>query len=103
VAFLDAMAASIPTYTCTVRSRIPRHQHRPNYYQSDCALPLWRAGMVTAAPDPYRGYTSALRAASPDVVRVLDAFHVRLAFALVTRLSGVKPFWTQLCVTAQTW
>jgi len=45
---------------------------------------VWRAGIVTAALDPYRGYASALRTALPDAVRVLDAFHVvRLAFAAV--------------------
>jgi transposase len=46
--------------------------------------PGWRAGITTAALDPYRGYASALRTALPDAVRVLDAFHVvRLAFAAV--------------------
>jgi transposase len=49
---------------------------------------VWRAGIVTAALDPYRGYASALGTALgtalPDAVRVLDAFHVvRLAFATV--------------------
>ena len=45
---------------------------------------VWRAGITTAALDPYRGYASALRTALPDAVRVLDAFHVvRLAFAAV--------------------
>ncbi|MGH3782983.1 MAG: transposase [Pseudonocardiaceae bacterium] len=34
---------------------------------------VWRAGIVTAALDPYRGYASALRTALPDSVRVLDA------------------------------
>jgi transposase len=44
----------------------------------------WRAGITTAALDPYRGYASALRTALPDAVRVLDAFHVvRLGFAAV--------------------
>ena len=44
--------------------------------------PAWRAGISTAALDPYRGYASALRTALPDAVRVLDAFHVvRLGFA----------------------
>ena len=44
----------------------------------------WRAGIVTAALDPYRGYASALRTALPHAVRVLDAFHVvRLGFAAV--------------------
>jgi transposase len=46
--------------------------------------PAWRAGITTAALDPYRGYASALRTALPDAVRVLDAFHVvRLGFAAV--------------------
>ena len=46
--------------------------------------PVWRAGITTAALDPYRGYASALRTALPDTVRVLDAFHVvRLGFAAV--------------------
>ncbi len=46
--------------------------------------PAWRAGITTAALDPYRGYARALRAALPDAVRVLDAFHVvRLGFAAV--------------------
>ncbi len=44
----------------------------------------WRAGIRTAALDPYRGYASALRTALPHAVQVLDAFHVvRLAFAAV--------------------
>jgi transposase len=44
----------------------------------------WRAGITTASLDPYRGYASALRAALPHAVRVLDAFHViRLGFAAV--------------------
>jgi transposase len=46
--------------------------------------PGWRAGIATAALDPYRGYASALRTALPEAVRVLDAFHVvRLGFAAV--------------------
>jgi transposase len=46
--------------------------------------PAWRAGITTAALDPYRGYASALRTALPHAVRVLDAFHVvRLGFAAV--------------------
>ncbi|MPZ70184.1 MAG: ISL3 family transposase, partial [Actinobacteria bacterium] len=46
--------------------------------------PAWRAAITTAALDPYRGYASALRAALPHAVRVLDAFHVtRLGFAAV--------------------
>lgn len=44
----------------------------------------WRAAVVTAALDPYRGYASALRTQLPGAVRVLDAFHVtRLGFAAV--------------------
>jgi transposase len=44
----------------------------------------WRAGIATAALDPYRGYACALRTALPHAVRVLDAFHVvRLGFAAV--------------------
>lgn len=46
--------------------------------------PEWRAGIKVAALDPYRGYASALRAALPHAVRVLDAFHVtRLGFGAV--------------------
>lgn len=46
--------------------------------------PAWRAAITTAALDPYRGYASALRAALPHAVRVLDAFHVtRLGLAAV--------------------
>jgi transposase len=46
--------------------------------------PGWRAQVMTAALDPYRGYASALRTALPHAVRVLDAFHVvRLGFAAV--------------------
>jgi transposase len=46
--------------------------------------PTWRAGIATAALDPYRGYASALRGGLPHAVRVLDAFHaVRLGFAAV--------------------
>jgi transposase len=46
--------------------------------------PSWRAGITTAALDPYRGYASALRTALPEATRVLDAFHVvRLGFAAV--------------------
>jgi transposase len=44
----------------------------------------WRAGISTAALDPYRGYATALRSTLPRAVRVLDAFHVtRLGFAAV--------------------
>jgi transposase len=46
--------------------------------------PTWRAGIATAALNPYRGYASALRGGLPHAVRVLDAFHaVRLGFAAV--------------------
>jgi transposase len=46
--------------------------------------PEWREGIEVAALDPYRGYASALRAALPHTLRVLDAFHVtRLGFAAV--------------------
>ncbi|MGH3799352.1 MAG: ISL3 family transposase [Pseudonocardiaceae bacterium] len=46
--------------------------------------PTWRAGVATAALDPFRGYATALRTHLPDAVRVLDAFHVtRLGFAAV--------------------
>jgi transposase len=44
----------------------------------------WVAGVEVAALDPFRGYGSALSAALPHAVRVLDAFHVvRLGFAAV--------------------
>ena len=36
----------------------------------------WRAGIDTASLDPFRGYATALTAALPDAVRVLDPFHV---------------------------
>jgi transposase len=36
----------------------------------------WRAGIVTASLDPFRGYASALAAQLPSTVRVLDPFHV---------------------------
>ena len=36
----------------------------------------WRAGIVTASLDPFRGYATALGAHLPDVTRVLDPFHV---------------------------
>jgi transposase len=35
-----------------------------------------RAGIDTASLDPFRGYATALTAALPDAVRVLDPFHV---------------------------
>ena len=37
---------------------------------------LWRAGVVVAALDPFRGYATALSVALPDATRVLDCFHV---------------------------
>ncbi len=44
--------------------------------------PGWREQVRVAALDPFRGYASALSAALPDAVRVLDAFHVtRLGLA----------------------
>ena len=36
----------------------------------------WRAGIVTASLDPFRGYATALATQLPDVTRVLDPFHV---------------------------
>lgn len=46
--------------------------------------PSWRAQIVTASLDPFRGYATALRTSLPDAVRVLDAFHVvRLGQAAV--------------------
>jgi transposase len=49
--------------------------------------PDWRAGVATAALDPFRGYASALRTHLPHAVRVLDAFHVtRLGFAAVDQV-----------------
>jgi hypothetical protein len=46
--------------------------------------PGWRAGVVAASLDPYRGYAAALRLGLPEAVRVLDAFHVtRLGLAAV--------------------
>jgi transposase len=49
--------------------------------------PGWRAGVATAALDPFRGYASALRTHLPHAVRVLDAFHVtRLGFATVDQV-----------------
>jgi transposase len=46
--------------------------------------PLWRAAIVTAALDPFRGYATALSTSLPEAIRVLDAFHVvRLGFAAV--------------------
>jgi transposase len=38
--------------------------------------PAWRARVVTASLDPFRGYASALAAQLPAAVRVLDPFHV---------------------------
>jgi transposase len=44
----------------------------------------WRAAVITASLDPFRGYATALRTSLPDAVRVLDAFHVvRLGQAAV--------------------
>jgi transposase len=49
--------------------------------------PSWRAAVVAASLDPYRGYASALRVHLPAAVRVLDAFHVtRLGFAAVDQV-----------------
>jgi hypothetical protein len=49
--------------------------------------PGWRAAVVAASPDPYRGYAAALRTGLPDATRVLDAFHVtRLGFAAVDQV-----------------
>jgi transposase len=49
--------------------------------------PGWRAGIGTAALDPYRGYATALRTVLGGAVRVLDAFHVvRLGFAAVDQV-----------------
>ena len=46
--------------------------------------PDWRARIVTASLDPFRGYATALRTSLPEAVRVLDAFHVvRLGQAAV--------------------
>ena len=36
----------------------------------------WRERVRVAALDPFRGYATALQAALPDAIRVLDAFHV---------------------------
>ncbi|HZD15606.1 MAG TPA: transposase [Pseudonocardiaceae bacterium] len=38
--------------------------------------PDWRARIVTASLDPFRGYASALATQLPDATRVLDPFHV---------------------------
>jgi len=38
--------------------------------------PHWRARIVTASLDPFRGYASALATQLPDATRVLDPFHV---------------------------
>jgi hypothetical protein len=44
----------------------------------------WRAGIDTASLDPFRGYATALTAALPGAVRVLDPFHVvKLGLACV--------------------
>jgi transposase len=44
----------------------------------------WRAGIITASLDPFRGYATALSAQLSGAVRVLDPFHVvRLALAAV--------------------
>jgi transposase len=49
--------------------------------------PRWRARIGVAALDLFRGYAAALRAALPQAVRVLDAFHVvRLGFAAVDQV-----------------
>jgi transposase len=46
--------------------------------------PAWRAGVVTASLDPYRGYATALTHGLPAATRVLDAFHTtRLALSCV--------------------
>ncbi len=46
--------------------------------------PQWRAGVVTASLDPFRGYATALNTQLPGAVRVLDPFHVvKLALACV--------------------
>lgn len=36
----------------------------------------WKAGVVTASLDPFRGYATALNQQLPQAVRVLDPFHV---------------------------
>lgn len=47
----------------------------------------WRADVVVAALDPFRGYASALRTQLPGAVRVLDAFHVvKLGFDAVDQV-----------------
>jgi transposase len=38
--------------------------------------PDWRARIVTASLDPFRGYASALATQLPNATRVLDPFHV---------------------------
>ena len=38
--------------------------------------PDWRARIVTASLDPFRGYATALATQLPDATRVLDPFHV---------------------------
>lgn len=47
----------------------------------------WRAGIVTASLDPFRGYATALSTHLPSAVRVLDPFHlVKLALLGVDRV-----------------
>ena len=47
----------------------------------------WRAGIVTASLDPFRGYATALSNHLPAAVRVLDPFHlVKLALLGVDRV-----------------
>ena len=44
----------------------------------------WRAGVVTASLDPFRGYATALATHLPEATRVLDPFHVvKLGLACV--------------------
>lgn len=38
--------------------------------------PAWKAQIITASLDPFRGYATALHRQLPDAVRVLDPFHV---------------------------
>lgn len=46
--------------------------------------PEWRAGVLTASLDPFRGYATALNTQLPDAVRVLDPFHiVKLALGCI--------------------
>ena len=47
----------------------------------------WRAAIVTASLDPFRGYATALNTHLPAAVRVLDPFHlVKLALLAVDRI-----------------